>query len=161
MVGMAGDRDGGAVPAAVVEDVSANRTRGTMSETKHTPLPWRLIDERDEEYAGAVIVNEGGHIIADCNIFGGDNPTPERECFANAELIVTAVNAGPKVEELVGRILQFIAPSDGYIIEPTLAEWKNLVQKARDVEAVLDGKADVDLEAHERDLERRAGCGGE
>jgi len=48
----------------------------------------------------------------------------------------------PKVEELVTRMLHFISEKDAFIIEPTYAEWKQMLEKAREVEAALGGKAE-------------------
>jgi len=51
----------------------------------------RIVDERDEEFAGSVIVQDGtGNMVADCNIFG---PLSEEVCLANARRLVACWNA--------------------------------------------------------------------
>jgi len=46
-----------------------------------------------------------------------------------------------KVEELITRMLQFISEKDAFIM-PSNAEWKQMLNKAREVEAALGGKAE-------------------
>jgi len=106
-----------------------------MSETKHTPLPWRW-EFLPEDHGYETLIGTGGfRVLMHSGEYG---PVKEED----KGLIITSVNARPKVEELVGEILQFVVPSDGYIIEPKLSEWKCLVQKAKEVKAALGGKAE-------------------
>ena len=75
-----------------------------MSETKHTPLPWGVgADERGykRNYEGPAIYcrkdcDEESTMIAE-TLSGFEDGTPE----ANAQLIITSVNARPQVDELL------------------------------------------------------------
>jgi len=105
-----------------------------MSETKHTPLPWRV-----EAATGYV---EGWADIRPSGLAYIPIRSPWREdawddngiALANAQLIVISVNAHPKVEELLETILRNVNSN------PRL--WaEQLVAKAREVEAALKGEA--------------------
>lgn len=54
----------------------------------HTPGPWRTVTDEDEDFVGAVVLTEGGTLVADCNIFGIDRPDEEMEL--NAALVAAA-----------------------------------------------------------------------
>ena len=105
-----------------------------MSDTRHTPLPWRVETLKDSHGVYA-------HNFWDSAGYSVGAFWPNSRGKDAHKLIHQAVNARPKVEELVGRMLQFVAPNGGFIIEPTLAEWKQLLEKSREVEAALKGEA--------------------
>lgn len=92
-----------------------------MSETKHTPLPWH-IDRRSMS-----ICSEQNELVTGIGADSFD------EWDANAQLIATSVNARPKVEELVDRILRNVNNSPSLWFE-------QLVAKAREVETALRGE---------------------
>ena len=113
-----------------------------MSETKHTPLPWGVgVDERgyERKYEGPGIYCRKDCDEQDCLIaetLGGfDDGVPE----ANAQLIITSVNARPKVEELLKLIRQMSSHDEQVFC---LTECFPLIEaKAREVEAALKGEA--------------------
>lgn len=109
-----------------------------MSETKHTPLPWEYRtggESNGESYPPHVV-----HLYRDeqgrrCTAFLANCESATHDNEANAQLIVTAVNARSKVEELVEIILRNVNSN------PRL--WsEQLVAKAREVESALGGKAE-------------------
>ena len=72
-----------------------------MSETKHTPGPW-IVDPL--EPSKAVVSNEVGDFIADCNP-GFEEDVPD-ECKANTAMIVRAVNCHAELLEAVETALE-------------------------------------------------------
>ena len=72
-------------------------------------------------------------------IDGTDESMPIKDCGL-ARQIMEAVNARPKVEELIGQMLRFITPDDSGFIKPTISEWRHMLEKAREIETVLGGK---------------------
>ena len=99
-----------------------------MSETKHTPLPWRTISNKS-------VYIEGGlnSYVASTD---GDSGQGEKD-QANAQLIVTSVNARPKVEELVEAAKPFVFDRPRH----TKSEFARLEAAIREVEAALKGEA--------------------
>ena len=123
-----------------------------MSETKHTPLPWSSVitsayrdgfKEGIRLFAwwkdGVQQVGTTGTTFKEA--VAKDIPT-EVDCDAYlTEAAKKEISARPKVEELITRMLQFISEKDAFIM-PTNAEWKQMLNKAREVEAALGGKAE-------------------
>jgi len=148
-----------------------------MSEMKHTPLPWRQgsPDEHcvkhdrshpgppqckytfqgwmEDEYFSRHVSSEATKQA----VIGSDENGPMLS-LANAKLIVTSVNARPKVEELVGavnklkghleetgeyRICRADKEQMGLPDQMTIGQVLcDIEDKAREVEAALGGKAE-------------------
>ena len=131
-----------------------------MSETKHTPLPWRLGSPNvccvkkheshhlgppdceytfqgwndDDEYFGRFVSSKE----TQAEIIGSDEDGPMLS-LSDAQLIVTSVNARPKVEELtkLARHVAYAAADlagSGTVRNSLLAE---LLKVSREVEAAL------------------------
>ncbi|KKL09650.1 hypothetical protein LCGC14_2563740 [marine sediment metagenome] len=107
-----------------------------MSETKHTPLPWQATQD----------VGGSWHIDSGYRGNGTDYiPVADlrNDGEGNSKLIVTSVNARPKVEELVkaGKsiVTEFLEMSSG--IEDTPYNVQRLETAIREVEAALKGEA--------------------
>ena len=110
-----------------------------MSETKRTPLPWRQHDSGTRVKGTSV-----------CAILGSEYGDFRDKVIASyiweeadGQLIVTAVNARPKVEELVkaGKsiVTEFLEMSSG--IEDTPYNVQRLAEAIREVESALQGEA--------------------
>jgi hypothetical protein len=56
---------------------------------EHTPGPLRL-PRKGDDFEGACVLRDDGHIVADCNVFFGENPITNAECLANAQLFIAA-----------------------------------------------------------------------
>ncbi|KKK50192.1 hypothetical protein LCGC14_3127460, partial [marine sediment metagenome] len=112
----------------------------TMSETRHTPLPW-IWSECELVHVGAdKDGNETIHVVLDDGSAGDEYPQIIDPTGANAKLIVTSVNARPKVEELVRMIK--VAQEFRERMQTIPADWSAIEAKAREVEAALGGKAE-------------------
>lgn len=100
-----------------------------MSETKHTPLPWAY-DGRswtvDAKYGRVPFLAYG---------------YTKEEAGANSKLIRTSVNACPKVEELIEEIIR-IHKEWGHLGWKAPPAMRNILAKAREVEAALGGEAE-------------------
>ena len=111
-----------------------------MSETKHTPLPWFWLD-RDLVHRDS---DETHHVVLDDGSAAGEYVPTIDPTGPDAQLIVTSVNARPKVEELLKAarfvIGEFVEMSDGRI-EDTPKGVQQLSRAAREVEAALKGEA--------------------
>ncbi len=111
-----------------------------MSETKHTPLPWKSVEAVNQDtFKGYFEIYMSGHTEPIASVSPYLHPAD-----ANAKFIITSVNARPQVEELVRTILEIhdeeIHPGWSY---PTPEEWNDkIVAKAREVESALGGKAE-------------------
>ena len=108
-----------------------------MSEAKHTPLPWRI--GKDEHgyarhYGQNAIYSIDNMMIAET--IGGYT-----EHQADSELIVTSVNARPKVEELVDLVLSACRNPIMLGGEEVAVVSHGIMTKAREVEAALKGEA--------------------
>jgi hypothetical protein len=111
--------------------------------------------------------NKTIHDVLDDGSAGGEYSEVIDPLGPDAKLIVTSVNARPKVEELVkagqfkrNAIIHDESPKFiGEWIAVPREDFQRFCETLLEVEAALGGKAELDLEAHERDLERRAGCG--
>ncbi|KKM69802.1 hypothetical protein LCGC14_1447130 [marine sediment metagenome] len=101
-----------------------------MSDTKHTPLPWEMV-RIGLTSAFGIFHHNGGEPT-----YVGAHGAYAYIAELDARLIVTSVNARPKVEELVKIALNVLWGGSG---KYTLAE---LESKAREVEAALGGKAE-------------------
>ncbi|KKK74937.1 hypothetical protein LCGC14_2878740 [marine sediment metagenome] len=99
-----------------------------MSETKHTPLPWRYSEYRPR----------GGHLrLCIGNKDGSEQVLVARDVGwkrENLKFIVQTINARPKVEELVTAV---IMADQGDLEQADRAN-----KLAREVEAALGGKAE-------------------
>lgn len=73
-----------------------------MNETKHTPLPWIQWEKENAEGTRLSICHHIGPLESDDHqcVAEAEGKTPE-ETEANAQLIITSVNARPKVEMAV------------------------------------------------------------
>lgn len=99
-----------------------------MSEMNHTPLPWRYESWKPRGgYVRHGIGNKDG---------AGQILTSVRLTPANARLIVTSVNARPKVEGLVSLLLAWLDNQPDGRGEVEL----KVLAKAREVEAAFGGK---------------------
>ncbi len=96
------------------------------SKTKHTPLPWRHGDAYHDPGRGEnIFIGSDGIVVATTGDIGGFLEE------ANADLVLTSVNARPKVEGL----LRWINSYGTEALPP------QLVDKAREVKAALKGEA--------------------
>ncbi|KKM84843.1 hypothetical protein LCGC14_1295020 [marine sediment metagenome] len=120
-----------------------------MSETKHTPLPWRAVQippfklwavKAGNNITSPIVAKVGTKRSSMQVLLQALGETGE----ANAQLIVTSVNARPRVEELLEAarfvIGEFVEMSDGRI-EDTPKGVQQLSRAAREVEAALKGEA--------------------
>ena len=136
-----------------------------MSETKHTPLPWEVVYVHGWPLGIGRRMRDG--VLNAFRMIGNTmgRRTKEKDkatCEANAQLIVTSVNARRNVEELVEMLKAAQELREPIPTRPK--DWIAILTKTREVELALAGKIDgcnVDLEAHERDMERRSNCGVE
>ena len=124
-----------------------------MSETKHTPLPWFWLD-RDLVHRDS---DETHHVVLDDGSAAGEYVPTIDPTGPDAQLIVTSVNARPKVEELVGavnklkghleetgeyRICRADKEQMGLPDQMTIGQVLcDIEDKAREVEAALKGEA--------------------
>jgi hypothetical protein len=121
-----------------------------MSETKHTPLPW-WIDESGEYSNVSELQSQVGicayskndidkflFVAETCGGVGRVGVKNSEVELANARLIVTSVNARPRVEELVSLLLAWLDNQPDGRGEVEL----RLLKKAREVESALGGKAE-------------------
>ncbi|KKM28142.1 hypothetical protein LCGC14_1567620 [marine sediment metagenome] len=97
-----------------------------MSEAKHTPLPWEV------GRSGLTRAFTIFHRDTDGPTYVGAHGTYAQITEQNARLIVTSVNARPKVEELVTAV---IMADQGDLEQADRAN-----KLAREVEAMLGGK---------------------
>ena len=95
-----------------------------MSETKHTPLPWEIFENQH-----VLCIMKAGTRKEVVHWAGFDSSDFLDQNSANAKLIVTSVNARPKMEEL----LKSIRESDRI--------YDHVRAAAREVEAALKGEA--------------------
>ncbi|KKN21148.1 hypothetical protein LCGC14_0928280 [marine sediment metagenome] len=113
-----------------------------MRETKHTPLPWEIFENQH-----VLCIMKAGTRKEVVHWAGFDSSDFLDQNSANAKLIVTSVNARPKVEELLG------AARDAYALLGLLGHgrgfdsreastFKRLEESIREVEAALGGKAE-------------------
>ena len=108
----------------------------TMSETKHTPLPWR------QHNSGTKVKDKSVSAILGSK--HGDFRDKIIASYiweeADGQLIVTSVNARPKVEELVEEITRTLKEwgDFGWQAPPAM---RKILAKAREVEAALKGSA--------------------
>ena len=107
-----------------------------MSETKHTPLPWEIVHVHGWPLGIGRRMRDG--VLNAFRMIGNTmgRRTKEKDkttCEANAQLIVTSVNARPKVEELIALISSPLTFDE---------KWGLIKFKAREVEAALGGKAE-------------------
>ena len=102
-----------------------------MSETKHTPLPWKVSNETG--YIGQVVPYPPDSVayIPILSPWREDAWDGSSIAHANAQLIVNSVNARPKVEELLALALDF---ADDHTDDYNAAVLRS---KAREVEAAL------------------------
>lgn len=108
-----------------------------MNEAKHTPPPWAI--RRSPGRTTRLWIaqaNDKRFTIA----AAFDQFVDEEVAQANAELIVTSVNARPKVEELVRMILS--KEGNGHLRYMPPENCAALDKKAREIEAALGGKAE-------------------
>ncbi len=102
-----------------------------MSETKHTPLPWRYSEYRPR----------GGHLrLSIGNKDGSGQVLIARDVGwkrDNLKFIVQTVNARPKVERLVSLLLAWLGNQPDGRGEVEL----KILEKAREVEAALESSA--------------------
>ena len=117
-----------------------------MSETKHTPLPWDL--ELDRSTFGHLHIKRAGEPGAKAWItYFYDWRSGEEVAMADAQLIVTSVNARPKVEELLGAakdaqaVIALFAHGRGLDSREASTQ-KRLEEAIREVSAALGGKAE-------------------
>ena len=123
-----------------------------MSETKHTPLPWEVVYVHG--WPLGIGVRLRGGVLNAFRMIGNTmgRRTKEKDkarCEADAQLIVTTVNARPKVEELLkcGReALEHISLyrtgiQTGSHCDMGNAVPERLVEAIREVEAALKGQA--------------------
>jgi hypothetical protein len=109
-----------------------------MSETKHTPLPWKVADEYQTDDCNityhAAIRDANNKLVLAIQQVTFD----AEEQMQAIRQIVTSVNARPKVEELLEMIFskerQFHAAEWG---KGKHYDWPPVVDKAREVEAAL------------------------
>lgn len=99
-----------------------------MSETKHTPVPWRW-EFLPEDHGYETLIGTGGFRVL---MHSGEHGSVKEE---DKGLIVTSVNARPKVEELVEMILH--PPFKSKVLQE-----EHLLTKARALESALGGKAE-------------------
>ena len=96
----------------------------------HTPLPWRHGDAYHDPGRGEnIFIGSDDVVVATTGDIGG---FPKE---ANADLVLTSVNARPKVEELIALATDF---ADQHTDDYDAAVLRS---KAREVEAALKGKA--------------------
>ena len=120
-----------------------------MSETKHTPLPWDL--ELDRSTFGHLHIKRAGEPGAKAWItYFYDWRSGEEVAMADAQLIVTSVNARPKVEELVQAAQlkrNVILPEEhpafvGHWIAVPREDFDRLQEAIDALESALGGKAE-------------------
>ena len=98
----------------------------------HTPLPWRHGDAYHDPGRGEnIFIGSDDVVVATTGDIGG---FPKE---ANADLVLTSVNARPKVEELLSLLLAWL---DNQPDGRGGAELK-IIEKALEVEAALKGEA--------------------
>jgi hypothetical protein len=141
-----------------------------MSETKHTPLPWR------HHGSGTKVKNKAVSAIVGSK-YGDFRDTVIASYIweeADAQLIVTSVNARPKVEELVAavnklkghleetgeyRICRADKEQMGLPDQMTIGQVLfDVEEKAREVEAALGGKAEQSADTNSHEVRKARGA---
>lgn len=72
-----------------------------MTDTSHTPLPWIIDADRGGVYKGGIQIRTADKSVDICQLLGG-TVIDKAEQFANAEMIVAAVNERESLKKRIG-----------------------------------------------------------